>query len=147
MDAKTLSAKIRGLPTFLDGAVDSGLKAFGAEAVDLNIAQMEKSGQDSRGIEFGDYSDLSKEIGYPEEKASMGKEDRFINLNFTGDFHSSMDFSVSKGAMNIFAKDDKTDLLIKKYGADIFGLNDANFDVMFDDIFDHIVRELRTYFV
>jgi len=138
---------MRGLPRFLEGAMQRALKDFGDEAVDLNIEQMEKLGQDSRGVEFGDYSAASQEVGYPEQKAAMGKESRFINLNFEGDFHGGMDFRVTQGGLEITSKDGKTEMLIKNYGKDIFGLNDKNFDVMFDDVAEHIERELISYFV
>lgn len=147
MDAKTFSKKMRGLPKFLEGSLQRGLKDFGTEAVDLNRAQMEKDGEDALGNKFGDYSEASHDAGYPQMKEAMGKEGGFINLNLSGDFQDAMDFRVSGQGLEIFSKDSKTGKLTKRYGRDIFGLNDKNFDIMFDDIFEHITRELTTYFI
>ena len=149
MDAKQLSGKIRRLPKFLEGALQRGLQDFGTEAVDMNIAQMEKEGEDSDGRKFGDYSVTSYDIGYPQMKNAEGLEGGFINLHLTGDFHSSMDFRVSKKGLEIFTTDEdnpKVRTLIKWYGDEIFGLNDKNFDLMFDDITEHIAKELTSYF-
>lgn len=107
---------------------------------------MEERGEDSRGVKFGPYSEASKEMGYPQLKASMGKESRFINLNFEGDFHRQMDFKVDRNGIEIYSKDDKSDLMVKKYGIDIFGLNEKNFDWLFDEVFEHIYNRLKVYF-
>ena len=148
MTIKELQNKIKNISSAIERGVQTSLQDAGSEAVDRNVAQMEKHGQNSRGGSLknprtGDTKYASPE--YAEYKSMLGRESRFINLNLTGDFHRSMDFKVTKGGIDIFATDDKTDRLIKAYGMQIFGLNDENFDWLFDEVFEGLFTELKSY--
>lgn len=147
MKPAQLSSKLKGLPGFLATALNRSLQSLAEDIVDMNVSQMEEYGQDSRGVEFGDYSDASYEMGYPQMKAAMGREGRFINLHNEGSFHEGMDVRISGGGIDIYSRDPKTDKLIKRYGVDIFGLNDEHMDQLTDELVIYLRDELATYFV
>ena len=146
MDDKKYLAKISGLVPYLVGVAKAWLDDEGSIIVDMNRSQMEDMGQDSMGDAFGDYSDWSKAMKYPEKKAAMGKQDKFINLNFTEEFHDGMDYKMSGSKLTIISKDDKTEILTDMFGKDIFGINDENFSEITDDLAIHIANKLTSYF-
>ena len=143
MTAKQLIGKINRLGSVIPNWVDQAIKSVENEIVDRNVAQMEELGKDSIGRSFGSYESDS----YREQKAALGLESRFINLHFEGDFHSKMDIEVGGGGVRIWSNDEKNDLLVKEWGEEIFGLNKANMNWLFDHVYEYLFDKLRTYFV
>ena len=141
MTRKQLISKLNRLGSVIPGWIDAGLENVSSELLDRNKAQMEELGQDSMGKSFGPYESES----YQEQKAMMGLESRFINLHFTGDFHSGMEMEVSNGQIKIWSTDRKEEILKKDWGP-IFGLNDRNMDWLLDELADYLYDRLRTYF-
>jgi hypothetical protein len=81
---------------------------------DLQATQLFK-GQKRDGSYLPDYSENSVAI--------FGKPDGPIRLNDTGDFYKGFTLSINETGFVQYSKDDKNDMLIKKYGKNIFGLN------------------------
>ena len=148
MDANKAIMKMSGLTNKVRGIVNTWVRSDSTQAqiIDWNVYQMEKMGEDSMGNAFGDYSDWSKAVKYPEEKAAIGAESRFINLHFEGGFHKSIGIDVAGSRIKIKADDDKTPLLIEMFGEDILGLNDEHFDELVYDLAQQLGKELTTYF-
>lgn len=142
MTPKQLSYRLGRLPAMLPVWLNESMESVKEEIVDRNVEQMEGLGQDSTGRSFGDYEDSA----YKEQKALLGLESRFINLHFDGDFHSKMQIEIDNGGVNIWSSDEKNDVLVARYGSDIFGLNDSNFDWLFDEVFDYLETRIRSYF-
>ena len=147
MTATEVRNRINGLPAWLANTVTIGLTSLGATMVDMNVEQMEKEGIDSGGKKIvNELGETTYSPEYAEEKAALGKESRFINLNMEGDFHGAMDFKIDKSGISISSTDPKTDMLTTRYGSDIFGLTISNFDLIVDDLVDYLTAELATYF-
>jgi hypothetical protein len=148
MTSKQLSYKLGRLPLVIQGWVDEGLNALTDQIHDLNVQQMEEYGQDSMGRSFGPYEDKA----YQALKAIEGKESRFINLHFDGDFHKSIQVDVTNGSIKIWSKpnannpSDKVEAIEKEFGP-IYGLQDKNMDWLVDELADHLETRLRSYFV
>ena len=146
MTQAQLTRKLTGLPEFLTKALNRSLTDLAPMIVDMNVYQMERKGEDSRGSKFGDYSAASYDAGYPQLKAAMGREGGFINLHNDGDFHGAMDVRVGRDGIEIFSTDPKTDKLVKRYGIDIFGLNDSHMDILVNEVFEKLADEITIYF-
>lgn len=59
-------------------------------------------------------------------KAAKGQENRFVTLRDTNSFQSKMTLILKGSTFDMSSTDEKTDMLIGKYGNLIFGLTDQN---------------------
>ena len=150
MTIEQLNTKLAQLPTVITGWMDDIFHSLEGEIIDRNAAQMEELGQDALGRPILGHKSGEREYAWPEyaeEKSMMGKESRFINLNLSGDFHSQMKVEFSKTGIRLWSDDDKTDLMVKNYGRDIFGLNESNMDWLVDEMTDGLAEKFKGYFV
>lgn len=139
--------KLAEIVSAIKGWVAEWLPTIGNEVVDRNQFQMEGLGETA----FGPITNRrgTREYAweeYAEEKRAMGKEDRFINLNFSGDFHGKMKFKATPQGISIFSEDQKADILVQNYGKNIFGLNDENMDWVQEELLDMLTDRLTLYF-
>lgn len=92
-------------------------------AVDANVEQM-LSGKRADGQQIGDYAEMTKAI-----RSSMGKQIDFVDLHFTGEFHSAMKFTeITAEYAELTSTDWKVKKLTDAYGKEIFGLDKPNMD-------------------
>lgn len=77
-------------------------------------------------------------------KRIKGQPTDRVTLRDTGDFHRSFYLDYTGQAVEIKAKDPKTQELVAKYGPDIFGITDANLQFFIDDLFGpELLQEVR----
>lgn len=101
------------------------IKLNSATILDLNRqSQLYEKGIDSEGMGlFPDYSPFTIEV-----KQLLGQPYDRVTLFYSGAFYRSFLLKIDKEnlSLEIFANDEKTPKLIRKYGKEIFGLTDEN---------------------
>lgn len=95
-----------------------------AEIVALNVSQLYDEGMTRLGVKIWDYAPytpytqrLKQELGQPYDR---------VTLRDTGAFHESFAIRADQGGFDIVASDPKTEMLVGKYGPEIFGLTEQN---------------------
>lgn len=91
----------------------------------LNTDQQLYLGIDSTGASLGEYAPST--IAYKKRKNQP--TDR-VTLKDTGDFYKDFDIIVDEDGFIITSFDNKTNKLVDKYGNDIFGITDENFEAV-----------------
>lgn len=92
-----------------------------ATIIDMNVEQ-QLAGKDSDGLPIDPpYAELTIAL-----KKIKGQPFDRVTLEDEGDFHAAVTIQWRSNDMFIFSKDEKNDKLTKKYGWQIFGLNDKN---------------------
>jgi hypothetical protein len=104
--------------------------------IDLNIGQLMK-GVDSKGASLGQY----KNPKYAKMKKTLNPKG-VVDLRLTGHFHQNF-FVASEVPLIIFSYDIKTDELVKKYGAAIFGLTKDSKKAF---MVGYVRKELQNYY-
>lgn len=93
--------------------------------IDLNAEeQLFEKGENSLGVKISDYAPYSPIT--IEIKREKGQPTNRVTLRDTGDFEESFFLNIGSDSFRISATDEKTSQLIRKYGKDIFGLNEEN---------------------
>ena len=109
--------------------------------IDMNTGQL-MNGIDSEDGQLKAYTSES----YARMKASLNPK-KVTDLNLHGDFHSSFVAKTDKWPILFGATDQKTDKLVTKYGANIFGLTEANQARLANDyVKDDIIAYYRKVF-
>lgn len=99
----------------LDSIILRVVKEHEDYAIELNYSQLDK-GKDRLGNTLKPYS-----------KAYAKKKGRKLpDLLLTGKFRSNFILRADKFPIEIYSPDEKTDLLVKKYGSNIFNLSQTN---------------------
>lgn len=104
----------------------------------LNKLQLFES-LDSQGEPLGEYSSLA----YANKKGRIT-----VDLKLTGDFYDGFFIDTSELPIAFDSRDSKTELLVKKYGKEIFGLSEEHlkvyirgrFKTRFQDYFRSLFR-------
>lgn len=111
-----------------------------ADAIDMNTQQM-RDGVTSLGKGIGQYSSFTKQI-----KKAKGQNSEWVTLLDTGEFQSAMGFqTLDAQYASINSSDWKTDGLVDKYGADIFGLTEKNTKIYArENWFTSFMEKLKT---
>jgi len=117
-----------------------------AQICDMNSEeQLYEKGQNALGVDIMDYMPyrpLTIRI-----KTEKGQPTDRVTLRDTGDFHGSFYVEANNDGFRIDAKDWKRDELVRKYGSQIFGLNDENknelaHEIMLPDLINKIRQTL-----
>jgi hypothetical protein len=143
MTLAQLNRKLAGIEAKVRALVVSSIKRHQKQIVRLNQQQLKK-GKDSEGKQLGTYKDR----GWIAQRKRYGRQTKFVDLNFYGDFQASMfvKFDATSMSLGLDATDNKKAILIHHWGEDILGLNDTNFDWLLDAICDDLYKGLNTYF-
>lgn len=104
---------------------------------ELNRDQL-RQGKRSDGTSLPDYSQNS--VNY------FGKPEGAIKLFDTGDFYESLDISYFDDRMVFDDTDEKTHMLVEKYGQMIFGLSEENKLKVIDIIKPLLAKELKAFY-
>lgn len=89
--------------------------------------------------DFAPYKPFTVEV-----KKEKGQPFNRVTLRDEGDFHRSFYIDYNKDGFEIKATDEKAPSLEKKYGRQIFGLNEENFtDLQLNYVFAKLIEELR----
>ena len=109
------------------------------QIVDLQKEQL-RSGIDAKGTLMPDYHPLTimkkKEMG-------VSFEHKGVILFDDGDFYSGIFKGANKGVLSLFSIDYKTEMLINRYGKDIFGFNNDSIEKL-KEIVVPLVKEKIT---
>lgn len=109
----------RGMPTAVKASLQEPF--IETQIMDLNVEQM-NAGQESTGDAiWPPYAPLTIEI-----KKVKGQPWDKVTLRDEGDFQRAIDIDWGTDDFFIFSHDEKYTELIRKYGLEIFGLNDKN---------------------
>lgn len=100
--------------------MDSVILEHESEIIDANTDQLSK-GFYSDGDRMPDYANEN----YAQFKQSIGSKAPYgiTDLKLTGDFHSGFFMKPDSDGFQIWSSVSKTDELVGKYGADIFGIS------------------------
>lgn len=107
--------------------------------IDMNAyIQLYEGGVNAEGIRIDSFKPYtSKTI---QIKQSKGQPTDRVTLRDKGDFHRSFDIIVLDDRFLITATDEKTEMLITKYGEDILGLTDNNVNqIIWDYIYEALI--------
>lgn len=103
--------------------------------IDLNTSQL-MEGLDSENVQLKEYQSES----YARMKASLNPK-KVTDLKLSGDFHRSFVAITDRWPVLFSASDSKTDGLVKKYGENIFGLNEKSQRIMVRDYLEDSILE------
>lgn len=114
-----------------------------AYIVGLNVdEQLYEQGVNNLGVEIMDYapySPLTIEI-----KRQKGQPTDRVTLYDTGEFHASFYLEIDNKQFEVKAHDEKTGLLMKKYGRQILGLATESLkQLIWDYIFPDLMNETK----
>ena len=139
---ESLQAKLKRLnDDLLIAFLQSALNKHQADITELNKKQLEK-GEKADGSMFEEYSHRTVKIRQLEGNPVKG---RLIALYDTGDFWKGF-WSIAKdGKLSMLSRDQKTNMLISKYGESIFGLTDSNFKKLGDIIMPTLQKTITKY--
>lgn len=126
-------------PSFMERKVLEILKEEEAGILDLNIGQM-MAGKNADGSTiFPEYTERTKRI-----KQAKGQPSDRVTLRDEGDFHQGMIMEADNFPVMLTSQDDKTGMLVEKYGNEIFGLNKKNLrTVAREDVLPRLQNYLR----
>lgn len=119
------------------------LKDNDAYIADMNAQdQLFEQGINANGVSISDYAPYSPlTIEY---KMAMGQPYGRVTLRDTGDFHAGFTLQYSPKAFTITSTDWKTQMLMKKYGRDIFGLTASNKDELrWEYIYPDLLNKIK----
>lgn len=119
------------------------LKDNDAYIADMNAQdQLFEQGINANGVSISDYAPYSPlTIEY---KMAMGQPYDRVTLRDTGDFHAGFTLQYSTKAFTITSTDWKTQMLMKKYGRDIFGLTASNKDELrWEYIYPDLLNKIK----
>jgi len=112
-----------------------------AEVLDANTQeQLFEKGETAEGQPIAPgYRPLTVTI-----KRQKGQPTNRVTLRDTGDFHRSFFVNYGDNYFAIGAKDDKAEKLERKYGKEIFGLNEENLQDLINRIKPDLIEKFRT---
>ena len=101
--------------------------------LDLNKKQLFENGDDSEGRGLTPYRSLV----YADEKNKMNRLPGFgsPDLFYTGAFYSRFYLDIDMSGFAPYSGDEKTAMLVEKYGAEIFGVTKENLAAYVKDTF------------
>jgi hypothetical protein len=149
MTEQQLNRKLAYLPSKVNTIVGRVVRNKEREIIKRNQQQLEK-GQDSIGMlraggsssAYGSYKDK----GHIKKRRERGLQTAYVDLKFFGQFQRGMYVKSDGSGITIGSTDKKADILVHHWGEDIFGLNDANFDWLLNEITNALYTELKQYF-
>jgi hypothetical protein len=130
---RELASKIRDRASRQEEELLRIIRAHAKEIVDLNRGQFDDS-ITATGRPLGTY----KSEAYARKKGRST-----VDLFDTGDFQDEMFLSSMKFPLKIFSDDEKTQMLMDKYGTDIFGLTPDNMLVASTEI---LKKDIAAYY-
>lgn len=141
-----ITDKIKNLEEFLDNLdlfIKSEINENEAIIIDMNIQdQLYEKGINRLGEKISDYRpyrpstiSIKKEKGQPTARVTLKDE---------GDFYRSFYVEARSDSFYIYAKDEKTNDLERKYGKEVFGLTDDNLnELIWSYIYPRLLTELK----
>lgn len=97
-------------------------------------------------LSFGIRSDDTLLPSYSPVSVEAGKPPGRIKLFDQGEFYEGINVSIFDDELRFEGEDEKTPMLISKYGRMILGLNDKSLQVLIDRIKPDIVRDVKQFY-
>lgn len=94
----------------------------------------------------GERSDGSLLPDYSPTSVSMGKPAGPIRLFDEGYFYGGINASIFDDRITFDGEDEKTGMLVQKYGEMILGLNDQSLQILIDTIKPELITEVRKFY-
>jgi len=136
-----IEEKIKQLESFqkdVEGITIELSKEYKAEIIDMNTAQLE-DGKEATGQSISPgYRPLTIRI-----KREKGQPTNKVTLKDTGEFHKQFDLVFFPTSFVIVSDDDKAQKLERKYGKDIYGLNEKNLQELIDLVKPDLIKHFR----
>lgn len=109
--------------------------------IDLNQEQLYERSVDKNGAPLRLYGS----VGYSLDKNKMNSKPGFgrPDLYLTGAFYRGFKIKATRNILTITSSDSKTSALTKKYGRDIFGLDEQSKDKFRPRLQNNIVKYIR----
>lgn len=104
--------------------IENAVRAKESDIVAKNVEQLYERGENSLGVSISSYAPYAPYT--IQLKGYKGQPTDRVTLRDTGAFHKSFVLVIGPTSFYITAKDEKTDDLVAKYGAGIFGLTPEN---------------------
>jgi len=114
---------------------------YEAEIAQMNTDRLYKLGEYTDGSKIADrkpYRPLTVRL-----KRAKGQPTNRVTLRDTGDFHGSFYVRFERNKFIVLASDVKTQKLVKKYGHEIFGLTDEDFEKLRGLIYGDLLDEFK----
>ncbi len=94
----------------------------------------------------GERSDETLLPNYSPTSVAMGKPPGRIRLFDEGDFYEGINASIFDDKITFQGEDEKTGMLISKYGEMILGLNQKNLQILINTIKPELITEVRKFY-
>lgn len=141
MGIAAIDRKLEALKAFQDSAprrVIDQAKEFEAEIIDLNTAQLYE-GRESTGAPITPaYRPLTVTI-----KRAKGQPTDRVTLKDTGDYYASFKVRFGPEYLAIYATDGKAEKLERKYGEDVYGLDENSLQEVIDLIREPLIETFK----
>lgn len=109
-------------------ALDAAMEHYDV-IIDMNVEdQLFKRGIDSTGNQLPSYAPITIHI-----KQAKGQPTDRMTLRDEGDFHSRFRIERTADGLRILSEDYKTEMLVRNYGEEIFGLTEENLQTFIED--------------
>jgi hypothetical protein len=123
----------------------NALKQLEPELADANTEQL-MEGKNVFSEAVGVYRNAAYASFKHQKNPKPGKY--IVDLNLTGDFHSSISVTVTNSHVIYTATDSKTDDLLDKYGTEVLGLSPEKwaklkYDMVLDVLRDEFIKTLQ----
>lgn len=120
----------------------SSIEEKQSQIVEFNVKQLYDFGINSLGVKISDYAPYAPYTIYL--KYLKGQPADRVTLRDTGAFHESFYLEPGPDSFRITAADGKTNDLVMKYGAAIFGLTQENVNKVASQIvYPSVMRDIR----
>lgn len=108
--------------------------------IDMNVQdQLYERGIDRNGNSLPEYLPITVRV-----KQTRGQPFDRTTLRDTGEFHRSWTIRIADTFFEIVPEDIKTELLVAKYGEEIIGLTDENFnEFCWEYVYPELLQKLR----
>ena len=156
MTITQLNRKINGLPAKVSSIVNKSVSRHSNTIINMVNAQLE-AGEDAEGKlktsehdPYGGYRSKS----HIKNRQKHGKQTAYVDLNFTGERKANMYVKFNGTGIEVGSgvggspthEWNGQDVLVHHWGKDIYNLNERNFDILIDLIFNDLHKELQKYF-
>lgn len=132
--------KLRQFEQTIDESIRETVQKYDYIVIDMNVQdQLYERGIDRNGVELLEYAQATIEF----KQLNNQPYDR-TTLRDTGDFHRSWTIKFGFDSFELVPEDIKTEALIAKYGEEVIGLTDENFnEFCWEYIYPALLKKLR----
>lgn len=136
-------AHFRNIESNLNAIILDIVRDYEAEILDMNTERLATKGTTNKAQKIvPEYRPLTVQI-----KRIKGQRTDIVTLKDTGDFHSSFFVIYGRDYFAVYANDDKTEALERKYGNDIWNLDPEQGQQLIDWVKNDFILVLKKPFI